>query len=245
MKPFSQNAGTGNHCLHILKNARIIAGTFQMLLFLFTNNAMKELEHIRGRFPDWAVTERKDTAPRPHMYHFYAPAEALQIFPVTRRPLIQMDDGLKLSQLKPSLLNFMPDDAGMTLQKHYVWRIFEGIYPTIEDWVEEVGKTGQIICWIPSKDGAEGWARRPRAVLLAHENGFHDRSGRKLPVIFGSFMPTQVRYVIGNKTTLEYAAQIEKFGANLRGLIGAYTASILEDRAIKSVSFNDPNYKLR
>lgn len=180
------------------------------------------------------------------MYHWWAPAEALKVFDVTARPIVQMGDGDKVAMFKPGFTNFLPKEYKKLRQRAYIWRIFEKNYPTIEDWVSEVQRNGDICCWMPQKGMVEDWLRRQYRVFLAHERGFEDVSGRKLPVLFGEFMPAEIRYVLAANTPFDRADQIDKYGATKGGKLKPYKVTILNPdvpRAFRALNLENAFYE--
>lgn len=162
----------------------------------------------------WDTIARIDGAPVANMYHFVADAKDLIIIPERKRPCITLEDGVKITETDlrfatPQII--LPDhksgDWRSFGDKVWIWRMSPAY--TIESWLEEVKRGGEIVCWTTQK-WVVSWVKRKFTpyVLVAHELPIKTPVG----VIFAAFRPKLVYYPYNDSSNPKHLEQVDKYG---------------------------------
>ena len=165
----------------------------------------------------WDTIKRLDETPVANMYHFVGDANKLIVFPERERPCITLQDGMKILETYINHLSPRPTLPGNEVRdwRHHgepvwVWRMSPKYTP--ETWLEEVKKSGEMVCWA-SRKFVETWVKRKYRpyILVTWELPIPTPVG----VVIAAFRPQYVYFPYNDLSNLEVLEQINRYGATM------------------------------
>lgn len=193
---------------------------------------------------NWVTSLRADDTPSIDTYHFVAEAGSLIPIKKGSRPLVAINDGIKMAaaysaHFSPSLVDLF----GMHLaSKVWVWRVPRRIYPNENAFMAEIMQAGEIVCWFPMKDFRDDWIKRKMAgsdtmIVLAFETE-NRRGGSTILEAFAAFYPEWIAFVPGAEHPPVNLRRMHKISERTDGLLKVCDVTVITNTITESGGFS-------
>ena len=161
----------------------------------------------------WTTYRRKDDTPAANVYHFVSGADKVYRVPDRHRPTIDISEPFKAGVSHLNILSgpvIIPQRPVWDRREaHVFWQLSRTAYETPDDWFAEVGKTGEAVMWLPSREIVDWWLERKMKpwVFVVHAIPGADNIGQIIAVV----EPEWVYYPVDDQTNMAIASSVARF----------------------------------